>query len=178
MNTSSRGAKIMGDILNASTVPRALAWGFLVSMFGLGFLSFLNQLDGPRDVTLYNIVLAIFIGIVNGSSAVILRQRRFQRLREQGKVDADATPGDLQAVRPPRTLGEVLLIVLLATFAIRGLAALLAFIGPWPQLVAEWNTWLTPFLIAVFVGVGSFVIGKRHRAPKSSEPKPRSTDSG
>ncbi len=66
---------------------------------------------------------------------------------------------------------ETFWVVVGLTLAIRGVAALLAFFGPWPQLVAEWNSWLAPFLIAVLVGAGSYFIGQRHRAPESQEPQ-------
>ncbi|MBD2765799.1 hypothetical protein IEE91_11490 [Kocuria sp. cx-455] len=115
--------------------------------------------------------MALFMGVLYGTLLYRRRSRRFQVLKEQGQVDPATTMGDFPWIRPPRSMMETFWVVVGLTLAIRGVAALLAFFGPWPQLVAEWNSWLAPFLIAVLVGAGSYFIGQRHRAPESQEPQ-------
>lgn len=162
----------MGDIINITTVPRAVSFGIFLSLFTMGFMSFLNQLDGPGEITTYNMFFALFMGVLYGILLYRRRSRPFQVVKEQGQKDPVTPMGDLPWLRPPRSMMETVWAVVGLTLAIRGVAALLAFFGPWPQLVAEWNSWATPFLIAALVGAGSYVVGNRHRAPENQEPQP------
>lgn len=153
----------MGDMLNATTVPRAVSFGLLIAWISTGCASLLNQLDGPGEVTIYNIALALFLGLLFALLQYKRRNRRFQALKERGKVGPDTAIDGLPWVRPPRSVKETFWLVIGFTLTLRGIIALLAFTGPWPQLVAEWNTWLVPFLLAVLIGVANYVAGKRHR---------------
>lgn len=161
----------MGEMLNATNVPGAVSFGLFLCLLTAGFMSFLNQLDGSGELTVYNADLALLIGVLCGTLQFTSRRRFFAMLKERGKVGPDTMMEELPWVRPPHSMMEVFWAVIGLTLALRGIFALLASFGPWPQLVAEWNTWLAPFLIALFVGLGSFVVGKRHRAPESSEPQ-------
>ena len=160
----------MGDMLNATNGPGAVSYGLFLCLVTAGLMSFLNQLDGPGEVTGYNVVLALFIGVLYGTLQFRHRRGFYERLQERGKVGPKTTMEDLPWVRPPHSVKEAFWAVIGLTLALRGIFALLASYGPWPQLVAEWNTWLAPFVIALFVGLGSFVVGKRHRASESPEP--------
>lgn len=82
-------------------------------------------------------------------------------------MDPDVTMDDLPWGRPPHSVGEALGVVIFLTLAIRGVIALLAYTGPWPQSVAEWDSWLVPLLIGLLVGVGSYVLG-RHKSGRRS----------
>lgn len=52
----------MGEMLNATTVPRAILFGMLLSLICLGAISLASQFDGLGDVTIHNIVLALILG--------------------------------------------------------------------------------------------------------------------
>ncbi len=160
----------MSGVFNVTTIPRAIFVGFIVTLFILGLFSLFSLIAGDAErATLNTLVYSAFGGLVAGIAGYLFRDQRIMSLKARGRLDPDSDGSELPIGGSPSTIPKLLVYILLMTFVVQGIVALLSLFGLWWSGGADWGNWFITLVVVMTVGLMTYFKTKNDRTEKSLE---------
>lgn len=157
----------MSGVFNVTTIPRAIFVGFIVTLFILGLFSLFSLIAGDGErATLNTLVYSAFGGLVAGIAGYLFRDQRIMSLKARGRLDPDSDGSELPIGGSPSTIPKLLGYILLMTFVVQGIVALLSLFGVWWSEGADWRNWFITLVVVTVIGVMTYFGARRDRTEK------------
>lgn len=155
----------MSGFFNVTTIPRAIFAGFILTFFALGVTSLYRLIVGDAErATLNTLAYCALVGLIAGISGYLFRDQRIMSLKAQGRLDPDSDGSELPIGGSPSTIPKLLVYILLLTFVVQGIVALLSLFGLWWSGGADWGNWFVTLVVVTTIGLMTYFRARRDRA--------------
>ena len=155
----------MSGFFNVTTIPRAIFAGFILTFFTLGVTSLYRLIVGDAErATLNTLAYCALAGLIAGLTGYLFRDQQIMSLKAQGRLDPDSDGSELPIGGSPSTVPKLLVYILLMTFVVQGIVALLSLVGLWWSGGADWGNWFITLVVVTTIGLMTYFRARRDRA--------------